>query len=322
MALFATRKPGKEGSVVLSVLPWCIATLMLVLWLSSSARPSVSKELQLLRQELADQYAAVQSWSSKHMHHRTPLVHHTAAADTPWQLTATCNSSLEHVQLLEKLLQPKAFLNHLVQQKGKSWLQIGSNTMDNMNNNDPMKKLLNGIPTWKKVFVEPVPQLYAKLEKSIKRWPNATAINVALSPNSSIAESTAQMWCYGAAFDSSRLGKDLPSWANQICSFNASHIGRHFKGQQGVPVDVTALSLAELLKQSAVQDVQVLMIDTEGFDYEVLKQIPFEQMRPAFVLWEHKHLYANRKPAEQLMRSRCYAVRVLDKENTVGMSLF
>jgi hypothetical protein len=54
------------------------------------------------------------------------------------------------------------------------------------------------------VFVEPVPQLYAKLEKSIKRWPNATAVNVALSPNSSIAETTAQMWCYGAAFDSSR----------------------------------------------------------------------------------------------------------------------
>jgi hypothetical protein len=64
------------------------------------------------------------------------------------------------------------------------------------------------------------------------------------------------------------------------------------------------------------------MIDTEGFDYEVLKQIPFGEMRPAFVLWEHKHLYANRKPAEDLMRSRCYAVRVLDKENTVGMSLF
>lgn len=54
-----------------------------------------------------------------------------------------------------------------------------------------------------------------------------------------------------------RLGKDLPSWANQICSFNASHIGRHFKGQQGVPVEVTALSLAELMKQSAIEDVQV-----------------------------------------------------------------
>lgn len=106
---------------MLSVLPWCVVTLMVVLWLSSSARPSVSQELQLLRQELADQYAA---WSNKHMHHWTPLVHH-AAADTPWHLTATCNSSLEHVQLLEKLLQPKAFLNHLVQQKSKTWLQIG-----------------------------------------------------------------------------------------------------------------------------------------------------------------------------------------------------
>lgn len=32
---------------------------------------------------------------------------------------------------------------------------VCSNTMDNMNNNDPMKKLLNGIPTWRKVR-EPV----------------------------------------------------------------------------------------------------------------------------------------------------------------------
>lgn len=124
MALFATRKLGKEGSVVLAVLPWCTATLMVLLWLSSSARPSVSQELQLMRQELADQYAAAAAWSNKHLHHRTPLMHH-AAADTPWQLTATCNSSLEHAQLLEKLLQPKAFLNHLVQQKSKTWLQIG-----------------------------------------------------------------------------------------------------------------------------------------------------------------------------------------------------
>jgi hypothetical protein len=54
----------------------------------------------------------------------------------------------------------------------------------------------------------------------------------------------------------------------------------------------------------------------------VLKQIPFDHIRPTFVLWEHKHLHANRKPAEDLMRRRCYAVRVLDMENTVAMALF
>jgi hypothetical protein len=107
------------------------------------------------------------------------------------------------------------------------------------------------------VFVEPIPQLYAKLEQSVQRWPNATAVNVALSPDSSVAETKAQMWCYGAAFNSKRLGKDLPRWANQICSFNASHIGRHFKGQHGVAVEVTAVSLQELMSRSNVSDVQV-----------------------------------------------------------------
>jgi len=64
------------------------------------------------------------------------------------------------------------------------------------------------------------------------------------------------------------------------------------------------------------------VIDTEGFDHAVLKQIPFERMRPAFILWEHKHLHGARKEAEELIRSHCYAVRQLDMENTVGLSLF
>lgn len=68
--------------------------------------------------------------------------------------------------------------------------------------------------------------------------------------------------------------------------------------------------------------LQVLMIDAEGYDYNALQQIPFERMRPAFVLYEHKHLHANRAAAEQLMRQHCYAVKVLDRENTVAMALF
>jgi hypothetical protein len=107
------------------------------------------------------------------------------------------------------------------------------------------------------VFVEPIPQLYAKLQESVKRWPNATAVNLALSPNRTIAETKAEMWCYGAAFDSQRLGKTLPGWANQICSFNASHIEKHFKGVQVTPVTVTAVSLEELLRRSNIKRSQV-----------------------------------------------------------------
>lgn len=121
------------------------------------------------------------------------------------------------------------------------------------------------------VFVEPIPQLFAKLEKSIERWPNSTAVNLAISPDRETVETKAQMWCYGAAFESHRLGKDLPSWANQICSFNASHIGRHFKGQQGVPVEVTAVNLEELLRRTtgagSLTNLQVGVTDFEPLQH-------------------------------------------------------
>jgi hypothetical protein len=107
------------------------------------------------------------------------------------------------------------------------------------------------------VFVEPIPQLYEQLQQSIQHWPNAVALNYAISPDPLTPESQATMWCYEPALNSSRLGRDLPFWANQICSFNASHISAHFKGQQGVAVAVTAVSLQQLLKRGSISNVQV-----------------------------------------------------------------
>lgn len=109
------------------------------------------------------------------------------------------------------------------------------------------------------MFVEPIPTLFEKLERSVKRWPNATAVNVALSPNRSIAETKAQMWCFSQAFDR-QLGKGLPVYAKRICSFNASHVTKHFASAQLMPVEVTAVNFEELLRRNDIDDIQV----TEG----------------------------------------------------------
>ena len=36
--------------------------------------------------------------------------------------------------------------------------------------------------------------------------------------------------------------------------------------------------------------ITILQIDTEGYDYEILKTVPFEHMQPAVVYFEHLHL--------------------------------
>jgi hypothetical protein len=50
-----------------------------------------------------------------------------------------------------------------------------------------------------------------------------------------------------------------------------------------------------------------LSIDTEGHDYEVIKQIDFRTLRPGIMLYEHRHLSRpDRAACEHLLRSHGY----------------
>lgn len=128
--------------------------------------------------------------------------------------------SLHQVLAAQRLVQPSAAaLVDAVASgvEGATWLQIGANTMDAaLNGNDPLMGLLERIPTWRKLFVEPIPPLYQKLESNVRRWPNATAINLAISPDPTITEDAVPMYCLKEGFETDRLGKDLPHWADQI----------------------------------------------------------------------------------------------------------
>ena len=199
-----------------------------------------------------------------------------------------------------------------------TWLQIGSNTLDGAkdggnNHNDPFLKKLAEFPDYDKFFVEPIPHLYNLLKDNIAQIPNAQAINVALLPSSERAEEKVSMYC--VPFDKLT---DI-SYSNQICSFNPTHVSKHFADVKAAEVEVTGLSMEELLRRYAITDIRVLMIDTEGFDFTVLKQLPFHDpnFRPNVLVYEHRHLSDNDKAAAQaLLRAQCYMVFAEPDENT------
>lgn len=235
------------------------------------------------------------------------------------------NGSALRVSVLENMTQPSSEqlmdLALLTTEKG-TWVQIGANTMDNRNGNDPLKLHLSRIPGWTKFFVEPVPSLFEQLAQSIVQWPNSTAINVALSADETVAESHVDIYCLAESLDANKMETTLPHWANQICSFNPNHITKHFPDKKGVAVPVVALSFRELLRRYDIHEIDVLMVDTEGFDYHVLKQVPFEGLRPILIVYEHKHMVMEeRRAAESLLRRNCYAVWKLDGENTAALAL-
>jgi FkbM family methyltransferase len=91
-----------------------------------------------------------------------------------------------------------------------------------------------------------------------------------------------------------RPGTPGPPWLYQIASFRRDVLMKHAPGIPGledaiitesVPVTTFDALFAEL---NARPDIVV--VDTEGYDYEIIKQLFQTGCRPGLVLYEHKHL--------------------------------
>ena len=58
-----------------------------------------------------------------------------------------------------------------------------------------------------------------------------------------------------------------------------------------------------------VKKIDLIHIDTEGYDYEVLKLFPFCTFQPRVVIFEHSHLsIADRQAAAKMLEGRGYKI--------------
>lgn len=97
----------------------------------------------------------------------------------------------------------------------------------------------------------------------------------------------------------------LPFWLYQSASLdrsvvaNALRVFREAKGVSAIPEDyeilieslaVPSITWERLLEKHGVSQIDVLVIDTMGFDFEILKLFPFELMKPSIIHFEHSML--------------------------------
>lgn len=87
----------------------------------------------------------------------------------------------------------------------------------------------------------------------------------------------------------------LPDWAYQVCSFSRDVLLKHEKEipqirELVVEESVCTETITELMNQNDLRLPDLLLIDTEGFDAEILKMFPFKNHCPELVIFEHKHL--------------------------------
>lgn len=55
-------------------------------------------------------------------------------------------------------------------------------------------------------------------------------------------------------------------------------------------MQVPVCTLSQLMAKHKVEHLDLLQIDTEGYDFEIIKTIDFKKFKPAIIAYEHRHL--------------------------------
>lgn len=190
--------------------------------------------------------------------------------------------------------------NYVTYKNDIKFVQIGAN--DGING-DPIHDYIKK-HRWHGVLVEPVPYIFDALEANYKEFKDNLFFE-----NSAIATENGKLTFY-------RLQKsdlpDLPVWYDQLGSFNKEVVMKH---QHSLPHfndlfiedTVNAITFYDLIQKYAIQDLNLVHIDTEGYDYEILKMIPFADINIDFIMFEHKHLSKSEyKEAKKMLQGFGY----------------
>lgn len=171
---------------------------------------------------------------------------------------------------------------------------------------DPFSDILLANATWKGLLIEPVPYCFDRLRTTFHDARRFSLERVA------IGATPGEATFYYVDEKAAASIPDLPSWYDQLGSFDKGHILKHLDGALApfiVECKVEVLPLRDVLKKNGIVDVHLLHIDTEGHDYEVLKTLDFTGPAPLAIFIEHKHLPATKKTEMcHLLREHGYSV--------------
>lgn len=166
-----------------------------------------------------------------------------------------------------------------------SFVEVGAN--DGLQH-DHLRSLITSRP-WHGIMVEPVPFVFARLRQTYAGMDRVILENVA------IADREGPLPFYHLAQARPDELARLPQWYDGIGSFSREALLRHRRhipdiDERLVRVDVPCLTFEGLCQKHRVGEIDVLVIDTEGYDHEILRSIDLAVHRPRLVVYEHYHL--------------------------------
>jgi FkbM family methyltransferase len=151
------------------------------------------------------------------------------------------------------------------------------------------------------ILVEPQPGAFRELKKNYEGTQNLAFENIAISDH----DGHQNLYVLKTEID-------FLQYASQVASFSYEHVRSQLEmhlrkdasqnvidemRRRGLTVEqcigvevVETRTFTSLLSKHDVQRYDLLQIDTEGFDFEVIKLANLERVRPTLINYEHEHL--------------------------------
>lgn len=164
----------------------------------------------------------------------------------------------------------------MAKKKAGDWtfMQFGAHDGQNF---DPINQYIRK-HHWRGVLVEPQPKLFERLKKTYASEPQLIFENAAVAPT----DGPVDFYCF-------KDDGSLPYHATMLASFNREAVEHNMHGYRGEVINlrVPGVTVATLLKKHDIKHLDLLQIDTEGFDWEVMSMFAKADCWPTIVHFEN-----------------------------------
>lgn len=192
--------------------------------------------------------------------------------------------------------------NDLVAQSGRpvTYVEVGANDGVNSSKVFPFVQHHG----WNGLAIEPLPRVFESLKTHYVSYPNVKPLNLAVS----------QQQGKLPFFEVS--DPDHP-WQTMLSSFDRDVIAKQTALNPRIEefikeIAVEAKPLRAICEEYDLANLDVLIVDAEGFDDQVVYSLDFNKYRPLIVNVEHKHLQASKmKQLDRFLLSQGYSRMVL-----------
>lgn len=181
-----------------------------------------------------------------------------------------------------------------------TFLQVGAN---DGKARDPLRVQI-ARRRWRGVMVEPVPYVFDRLTARYGSHPRIRLAQVAIADQVGTlpfyhlrqAAPGEKVWKYYHALGSFR--RDVVLKHETLIPDIASRI---------VETPVACATIDGVWGRSGLGELDLLFIDTEGYDFEILRTVDFSALRPRLLVYEHIHLSPeDRRAAQELITAKGY----------------